>query len=105
LRSGSVLAPVAHAHISNLGVLVAIRLSRQRSGVAEMEARRSGLADRPAAGELAPAEAGQAERRRACPGGRSGRIGEGRPGSDRRCALPMMAFFETPMRRPISAVE
>ncbi len=33
------------------------------------------------------------------------RIGEGRASSDRRCALPTTAFLDTPMRRPISAVE
>ncbi len=35
----------------------------------------------------------------------SRRIGLSRAGSRRRCALPTTAFFVTPMRRPISAVE
>jgi hypothetical protein len=40
-------------------------------------------------------------------GGRSPsrRIGEGRAGRSSRCALPTTAFFDTPSRRPISAVE
>ena len=33
------------------------------------------------------------------------RIGDGRAGRSRRCALPTTAFFEIPIRRPISAVE
>ena len=33
------------------------------------------------------------------------RIGDGRAGRSRRCALPTTAFFEMPIRRPISAVE
>jgi hypothetical protein len=32
-------------------------------------------------------------------------IGEGRAGKSSRCAFPTTAFFEMPMRRPISAVE
>ena len=32
------------------------------------------------------------------------RMGVGRAGKSRRCALPTTAFFETPIRRPISAV-
>ena len=35
----------------------------------------------------------------------SRRIGDGRAGKSSRCALPTMAFFVTPSRRPISAVE
>jgi hypothetical protein len=35
----------------------------------------------------------------------SRRIGEGRAGRSSRCALPTTAFFETPSRLPISAVE
>ncbi len=38
-------------------------------------------------------------------GSASRRIGLGRAGSVSRCALPTTAFFEMPMRRPISAVE
>lgn len=43
-------------------------------------------------------------------GGRDGwlpehRMGDGRCGRSRRWALPTTAFFETPRRRPISAVE
>ena len=34
-----------------------------------------------------------------------GLIGDGRAGRSRRSAFPMTAFFETPRRRPISAVE
>ncbi len=33
------------------------------------------------------------------------RIGDGRAGRSRRCAFPTTVFFETPIRRPISAVE
>src|SRR5580658_5098033 len=32
-------------------------------------------------------------------------IGDGRAGRSSRCALPTIAFFVTPRRRPISAVE
>lgn len=35
----------------------------------------------------------------------SRRIGDGRAVRSSRCALPTIAFFETPSRRPISAVE
>ena len=33
------------------------------------------------------------------------RIGDGRAGRSRRCAFPTTAFFEMPIRRPISAVD
>jgi hypothetical protein len=33
------------------------------------------------------------------------RMGDGRAGRSRRCAFPTIAFFETSMRRPISAAE
>jgi hypothetical protein len=42
---------------------------------------------------------------RAMPPSTSRRIGLGRAGRFKRCALPTTAFFETPIRRPISAVE
>jgi hypothetical protein len=32
-------------------------------------------------------------------------MGDGRAGKSSRCAFPTMAFFVTPNRRPISAVE
>jgi hypothetical protein len=35
----------------------------------------------------------------------AGRRGEPRGGKSSRCALPTIAFFENPKRRPISAVE
>ena len=35
----------------------------------------------------------------------SRRIGDGRGGRFSRCALPTTAFLDTPIRRPISAVE
>jgi hypothetical protein len=46
--------------------------------------------------------------RRGARGGRGDlpvRIGDGRAGRSRRCAFPTTAFFEMPIRRPISAVE
>ena len=66
---------------------------RQRLGAGQRRgsclARRCGGTDRRGWPELAP----------------SRRIGEGRAGKSSRCALPTTAFFETPIRRPISAVE
>src|SRR5690348_15391006 len=56
-------------------------------------------------GSVGPATRRGALRRGALPPEPSRRIGEGRAGRSRRCALPTTAFFDTPRRRPISAVD
>lgn len=56
-------------------------------------------------GSVGPATRRGADRRVTRPDPPSRRIGEGRAGKSSRCALPTTAFFETPRRRPISAVD
>src|SRR5579875_1782930 len=66
-RSGRVLP--AHPDVSDLCVFLAIRLAVGRRGLAEAETRRARLAERPAAGERAPADARRPARREdRCPG-------------------------------------
>ncbi len=55
-------------------------------------------------GNVGPTTRRTGERFGASPGAPR-RIGDGRAASDKRCALPTTAFFETPIRRPISAVD
>jgi hypothetical protein len=55
-------------------------------------------------GNVGPSTRRTAERRTGAAFG-SRLIGDGRAGKSSRCALPTMAFFVTPSRRPISAVE
>ena len=56
-------------------------------------------------GSVGPATRRGADRLGAPPPEPSRRIGDGRAGRSSRCALPTTAFFETPNRRPISAVD
>jgi hypothetical protein len=56
-------------------------------------------------GSVGPDERGTGGRFGTRGGGPSRRIGDGRGGNSSRWALPTIAFFEIPIRRPISAVE
>lgn len=55
-------------------------------------------------GRVGPSTRRRAARRSGTVSG-SRRMGDGRAGRSSLCALPTMAFFVTPNRRPISAVE
>jgi hypothetical protein len=101
LRSGGVLATVAHLHIGQLGMLVAVWLAWHRLGVAEPEAPGARLADRPAAGDDTPVWPWRRGRRQRDPG-RWRRPRGSEPGRPRRQRCGGMGRRGRPSERQVA---